>query len=102
MRLLLDERLPHRLRQLLPLQLKRSIFMKHRDNLLWTFPRTTIVVLLLLFCTINTSPAQTTLPAEDIAEKALAATCVLGDAGQKRKNLGHWQRFLCPAQPDCY
>ena len=47
--------------------------MKHRDKLLWKFPRFAIVALLLFFI-INTAPAQTTLPAEDIAEKALAAT----------------------------
>ena len=33
------------------------------------------IAVLLLFCKINsTAPAQTSLPAEDIAEKALAAT----------------------------
>lgn len=64
--------------------------MKHRDNLFWTFPRVSIVVLPLLFWTINTAPAQTTLSAEDIAEKALAATVYLEMQDKKRENFGHW------------
>lgn len=68
--------------------------MKHRDNLLWTFPRATIVVLLLLFCTINTTPAQTTLSAEDIAEKALAATVYLEMQDKSGKTLGIGSGFF--------
>lgn len=40
--------------------------MKHRDSLLWTFPRAAIVVLLFLFCTIYTIPAQILLRGEVI------------------------------------
>ena len=68
--------------------------MKHRDNLLWTFPRATIVVLLLLFCTINTAPAQTTLPAEDIAEKAKVATVFLEMKDKNGKTLGIGSGFF--------
>ena len=68
--------------------------MKHRDSLLWTFPRATIVVLLLLFCTINTAPAQTTLSAEDIAEKALAATVYLEMQDKNGKTLGIGSGFF--------
>ena len=68
--------------------------MTHRDSLLWTFPRATIVVLLLLFCTINTAPAQTTLSAEDIAEKALAATVYLEMQDKKGKTLGIGSGFF--------
>ena len=51
--------------------------MKHHiDELFWKNPQIAIIVFL-LFCTINTAPAQTTMPAEDIAEKALAATVYL-------------------------
>ena len=67
--------------------------MKHRDKLLWTFPRTAIIVLL-LFYTINTTPAQTTLPAEDIAEKALAATVYLEMKDTNGKTLGIGSGFF--------
>ena len=75
--------------------------MKHRDELLWTFPRV-VIVALLLFCTINTAPTQTTLPAEDIAEKALAATVYLEMKDKKWQNFRHRQRVLCQTQPNCY
>ena len=68
--------------------------MKHRDSLLWTFPRATIVILLLLFCTINTAPAQTTLSAEDIAEKGLAATVYLEMQNKNGKTLGIGSGFF--------
>ena len=68
--------------------------MKHRDSLLWTFPRATIVVLLLLFCTINTAPAQTTLSAEDIAKKTLAATVYLEMKDKNGKTLGIGSGFF--------
>ena len=67
--------------------------MKHRDKLLWTFPRAAIVVLL-LFCTISTASAQTTLPAEDIAEKALAATVYLEMKDKNGKTLGIGSGFF--------
>ena len=68
-------------------------FMKHRDKLSWTFPQVAIVVLL-LFCTINTALAQTTLPAEDIAEKALAATVYLEMKDKNGKTLGIGSGFF--------
>ncbi len=67
--------------------------MKHRDKLSWTFPQVAIVVLL-FFCTINTAPAQTTLPAEDIAEKALAATVYLEMKDKNGKTLGIGSGFF--------
>ena len=67
--------------------------MKHRDKLSWTFPQVTIVVLL-FFCTINTAPAQTTLPAEVIAEKALAATVYLEMKDKNGKTLGIGSGFF--------
>ena len=67
--------------------------MKHRDKLLWTFPRV-VIVALLLFCTINTAPAQTTLPAEDIAEKALATTVYLEMKDKNGKTLGIGSGFF--------
>ena len=67
--------------------------MKHRDKLSWTFPQVAIVVLL-LFCTINTALAQTTLPAEDIAEKALAATVYLEMKDKNGKTLGIGSGFF--------
>ena len=68
--------------------------MKHRDSLLWTFPRATIIALLLLFCRINTAPAQTTLSAEDIAKKALAATVYLEMQDKNGKTLGIGSGFF--------
>ena len=68
--------------------------MKHRNSLLWTFPRASIVVLFFLFCTINTASAQTTLPAEDIAEKALAATVYLEMKDKNGKTLGFGSGFF--------
>ena len=67
--------------------------MKHRDKLSWTFPQIATVVLL-LFCTINTAPAQTTLPAEDIAEKTLAATVYLEMKDKNGKTLGIGSGFF--------
>ena len=67
--------------------------MKHRNKLSWTFPQVAIVVLL-LFCTINTALAQTTLPAEDIAEKALAATVYLEMKDKNGKTLGIGSGFF--------
>ena len=67
--------------------------MKHRDKLLWTFPRV-VIVALLLFCTISTALAQTTLPAEDIAEKTLAATVYLEMKDKNGKTLGIGSGFF--------
>ena len=52
------------------------------------------IVGLLLFCTITTAPAQTTLPAEDIAEKALAATVYLEMKDRNGKTLGFGSGFF--------
>ena len=67
--------------------------MKHRDKLFWKNPQITIIVFLLL-CTINTAPAQTTMPAEDIAEKALAATVYLEMKDTSGKTLGIGSGFF--------
>ena len=67
--------------------------MKHRDKFLRKLPQTAIV-LLLLFCTISTVPAQTTFTAEDIAEKALAATVYLEMKGTNGKTLGIGSGFF--------
>ncbi len=67
--------------------------MKHRDKLLWTFPQFAIIVLL-LFCTISAAPAQITLPAEDIAEKALAATVYLEMKDKNGRTLGIGSGFF--------
>ncbi len=94
MRVLLDEHLRHRLRQLFAVPIEREHFIKHRDSLLWTFPRAATVALLLLFWTINTASAQTTLSAEDIAEKALAATVYLEMQDKNGKTLGIGSGFF--------
>ena len=38
------------------------------------------------------------MPAEDIAEKALAATVYLEMKRYKRQNIRYWQRVLCETQ----
>ena len=52
------------------------------------------IITLLIFCTISTAPAQTTLPAEDIAEKALAATVYLEMKDTNGKTLGIGSGFF--------
>ena len=52
------------------------------------------IVVLLLFFTISTAPTQTTLPAEDIAEKALAATVYLEMKDDNGKTLGIGSGFF--------
>ena len=52
------------------------------------------VVVLLLFCTINTAPAQIILSAEDISEKALAATVYLEMQDKNGKTLGIGSGFF--------
>lgn len=66
--------------------------MRHSVNFLWKFPQ--IAIILLLFYTISTAPAQTTLPAEDIAEKALAATVYLEMEDINGKTLGIGSGFF--------
>ena len=67
--------------------------MKHKNRFLWERSLSAIVVLL-LFCTISTAPAQTTLSAEDIAEKALAATVYLEMKDKNGKTLGIGSGFF--------
>ena len=52
------------------------------------------IIALLIFFTINTTHAQTTLPAEDIAEKALAATVYLEMKDTNGKTLGIGSGFF--------
>ncbi len=66
--------------------------MKHRDELLWALSQ--CAVAFFLFCTISTAPAQTILPAEDIAEKALAATVYLEMKDRNGKALGIGSGFF--------
>ena len=112
MRVSLDEHLPHRLRQLFaaPIevvtvgyqgllqvfsspQFKRKLPMKRKNGFLHRRFLVSIAVLL-LFCVINTAPAQTTLSAEDIAEKALAATVYLEMKDKNGKTLGFGSGFF--------
>ena len=67
--------------------------MKHRGKYLRKAPQTAIV-LLLLCCTVSTAAAQTVLPAEDIAEKALAATVYLEMKDKNGKTLGIGSGFF--------
>ena len=67
--------------------------MQHKNNFLSEQLLSAIVVLLLL-STINTAPAQSTLPAEDIAEKALAATVYLEMKDKNGKTLGFGSGFF--------
>ncbi len=67
--------------------------MKHRYKLLWTRPRTAIITLL-LYCIVNAAPAQMLIPAEDIAEKALAATVYLEMKDTNGKTLGIGSGFF--------
>ncbi len=66
--------------------------MKHRNKLLWIFAQCAIAFL--LFSITITAPAQTTLPAEDIAEKALAATVYLEMQDKNGKTLGIGSGFF--------
>ena len=52
------------------------------------------VLLIQVFCTISTAPAQISLPAEDIAEKALAATVYLEMKDTNGKTLGIGSGFF--------
>ncbi|MCY4552176.1 MAG: tetratricopeptide repeat-containing serine protease family protein [Candidatus Poribacteria bacterium] len=67
--------------------------MKHKNGFL-SGRFLAVITVLLLFCVINTAPAQTTLPAEDIAEKALAATVYLEMKNKNGKTLGFGSGFF--------
>ena len=67
--------------------------MKHKNGFL-SGRFLAVITVLLLFCVINTAPAQTTLPAEDIAEKALAATVYLEMKDKNGKTLGFGSSFF--------
>ena len=71
--------------------------MVHKNGLLFKRSLTAIVVLL-LFCTMSTAPAQIILSAEEIAEKALAATVSLGMKDKSGKTLGIGSGFF--VKPD--
>ena len=64
--------------------------MKHQNNLLWQLSLVTLVILL-LFCTVSTIPAQTV---PEIAEKALAATVYLEMQDSNGKPLGFGSGFF--------
>ena len=67
--------------------------MKRRYRFLWKFPKSAIIVLFLI-SSISISSAQTTLPAEDIAEKALASTVYLEMKDTNDKTLGIGSGFF--------
>ncbi len=67
--------------------------MKHKNRFLYQRALSAAAALL-LFCTINTAPTQTTLSAEDIAEKALAATGYLEMQNKNGKTLGIGSGFF--------
>ena len=67
--------------------------MQHKNKLLLTLPQIVSAVLI-LSCTISTASAQTFLPAEDIAEKALAATVYLEMKDINGKTLGIGSGFF--------
>ena len=67
--------------------------LKHKNGFLFKRSLTAIVVLL-LFCIVSTASAQTSLPAEDIAEKALAATVYLKMMDKHGKTLGIGSGFF--------
>ena len=61
----------------------------------WRSERSLVsIVVFLLFCAITTAPAQTTLSAEDVAEKALAATVYLEMKDKSGKTLGIGSGFF--------
>ena len=67
--------------------------MKHKNGFL-SGRFLAVITVLLLFRPLSTAPAQTTLPAEDIAEKALAATVYLEMKDQNGKTLGFGSGFF--------
>ena len=68
--------------------------MEHKNNFLCERRFLAAITALLLFCVINTASAQTVLPAEDIAEKALAATVSLEMKDKSGKTLGIGSGFF--------
>ena len=68
--------------------------MKHKDNIFLHGSTFTLIAVCLLFSMINAAPAQTILPAEDIAEKALAATVYLEMQDKNGKTLGIGSGFF--------
>ncbi|MDE0087381.1 MAG: tetratricopeptide repeat protein [Candidatus Poribacteria bacterium] len=71
--------------------------MRHKNGFLFRQFFASITVLL-LFCVINTVPAQTTLPTEDVTEKALALTVYLEMEDKSGKILGIGSGFF--VKPD--
>ena len=72
-----------------PLNIK-GFPMKHKNELMWAQPLM-ILVILLIFCMISTTPAQTV---PEIAEKALAATVYLEMQDSNGKTLGFGSGFF--------
>ena len=68
--------------------------MKHKDNIFLHGSAFVLIAGCLLFSMINAAPAQTILPAEDIAEKALAATVYLEMQDKNGKTLGIGSGFF--------
>ena len=68
--------------------------MKHKDNIFLHGSAFVLIAGCLLFSMINAAPAQTALPAEDIAEKALAATVYLEMKDKNGKTLGIGSGFF--------
>ena len=72
---------------------KRKLSMKHKNGFLsWRF--LAVITVLLLFCPLSIVFPQTTLSAEDIAEKALAATVYLEMKDKSGKILGIGSGFF--------
>ncbi len=67
--------------------------MKHKAKLTFTATRF-LIIAVLLFSIINTVPAQTAVPAEDIAKKALAVTVYLQMTDNNGKPLGIGSGFF--------
>ena len=67
--------------------------MKHKNGFL-SGRFLAVITVLLLFCPLSTVFPQTTLPAEDIAEKALAATVYLEMKDKNGKTLGFGSGFF--------
>ena len=67
--------------------------MKHKNGFL-SGQLLAVITVLLLFCPLSTVFPQTTLPAEDIAEKALAATVYLEMKDKNGKTLGFGSGFF--------
>ncbi len=77
--------------------LQKELPMKHKNRFL-SGRFLAVITVLLLFCPLSTVFPQTTLPAEDIAEKALAATVYLEMKNKSGKTLGIGSGFF--VKPD--